>query len=183
MMRILGGRFVAGRIVSWCLIAVLTAASRLALAAPDFTTAFFAAPQAGAGTDQSPATLLEQGSPAERTLNGTEINRYQLKLQKGQCALIYVEQRGMNVAVQLLGSGNEPVVEVDDEYGRQGTEKLLVVADNDGAYTVAVKPQVKIAKGPASFSPGSGLILTSNGKPAAGSRLRSPIGRRDNPWY
>jgi CHAT domain-containing protein/Tfp pilus assembly protein PilF len=68
-------------------------------------------------------------------------------MQKGQCAVIYVEQRGINVALLLGGSNGDPWIEVDDEIGKQGMEKLEVVAERDRTYTVAVKPRLKVASG------------------------------------
>src|SRR6516162_8398883 len=124
MMRTPGGRFVAGRIVY--LFALLTAASgfSLALAPPELTPAssadfspanFAPANQATPAQDQSAITQLEPGTPIERTLTGADVHRYQLTLQKGQCAVIQVEQRGINVAVRLLGDSTDPVIEVDDK--------------------------------------------------------------------
>jgi CHAT domain-containing protein/Tfp pilus assembly protein PilF len=104
-------------------------------------------PQTVAKPYRQEADLLEPGKRIERSLTGIDTHRYQLNLQKGQCAVIRVEQRGINVAVQLLGSDNDPVIEVDDEIGKQGTETLDLVADSGGTYTLAVKPQVKVASG------------------------------------
>jgi CHAT domain-containing protein/Tfp pilus assembly protein PilF len=92
-------------------------------------------------------TTLELGKPIQRSLTGTDTHLYQLKLQKGECAAVRVEQRGINVAVQLLGSGDQPIIEVDDEPGRQGTEKLDIVADDSGTYRAVVKPKLKVASG------------------------------------
>jgi len=92
-------------------------------------------------------TTLDPGKTIERELAGTETHRYQLRLKKGQCAVIHVEQRGINVAVDLLRNGKDPAIEVDDEPGKQGTEKLDFVAGSDGIYTVAVKPKLKTANG------------------------------------
>ena len=152
MMRTLGGRFFAGRTVSWCVFAMLTAVSSLTSGLPASGPALTPGassplPQAAATPVQPAITVLEPGKPIERTLTGAEIHRYKLNLQKGQCAAIHVEQRGINVAVQLLGSDDQPAVEVDDELGKQGTEKLDIVADDDGTYTVAVKPKLKVASG------------------------------------
>jgi CHAT domain-containing protein len=106
-----------------------------------------ARPQTVAKADRQETALLEPGKPIQRNLTGTEIHGYQLKLQKGQCAAVRVEQRGINVAVQLLGSGDQPIIEVDDEPGKQGTENLDIVADDSGTYRVAVKPKLKVASG------------------------------------
>ena len=96
---------------------------------------------------QNETTSLEPGKAMERNLTGAETHRYELKLQKGECAAIQVEQRGIDVAVQLLGSNDALLVEVDDELSKQGTEKVEIVAENDGIYAVAVKPKFNLASG------------------------------------
>jgi CHAT domain-containing protein/tetratricopeptide (TPR) repeat protein len=108
-----------------------------------------AVPQSGpaAAPSQQEAASLEPGRAIARMLTGSEIHRYQVKLQKWQCAAIRVEQHGINVVVQLLGSDDQPAIEVDDELGKQGTEKLDIVAGDEGTYTVAVKPKLKVASG------------------------------------
>jgi CHAT domain-containing protein/Tfp pilus assembly protein PilF len=105
------------------------------------------APQSIAIPNQQEIGVLESGKPIDRTLTGAETHRYQIRLQKGQCAAIHVEQRGINVAVQLLGSDNDPLIEVDDEIGKEGTEKLEVVADHDGSYPIAVEAKLQHASG------------------------------------
>src|SRR5260370_31764060 len=80
-------------------------------------------------------------------MTGSEKPRYELRLQKGQCAVIQVEHRGIDVVVELVGGDNDLVVEVDDEISKGGTEKLDVVAENEGSYTVTVMPKLKLAVG------------------------------------
>jgi CHAT domain-containing protein/Tfp pilus assembly protein PilF len=106
-----------------------------------------AVPQQPAEQNQIQSIPLEPGKAIERTLTGTEIHPYQLKMQKAQCAVIQVEQRGINIVLQLRATNSEPIVEVDDEIGKQGIEKLVVVAESDGTYKVEVKPKLKIASG------------------------------------
>src|SRR5215469_4327409 len=100
-----------------------------------------------AQTVQAGPSFLEVGKPAERLLKGTETHSYVLQLHAGQCAVIQVEQRGINVGLQLMGKDNQPVLEVDDEIGKQGIEKFAMVAESDGTYKVEVKPKLKIASG------------------------------------
>jgi CHAT domain-containing protein/Tfp pilus assembly protein PilF len=88
------------------------------------------------------STGLYPGTPIRRSLAGGETHFYEFKLQQGQCAAIQVEQRGINVVLRLLGSGKEPLIEVDEEIGNQGTEKLDIVADSDGTYVVAIRPKL-----------------------------------------
>ena len=107
----------------------------------------FAEPQQSSAHDPQENIPLEPRTPIERAITGSEKRRYELRLQKGQCAVIQVEQRGIDVVVQLLGDDNDLVVEVDDEISKEGTEKLDVVAQNDGNYTVTIKPKLKLAAG------------------------------------
>jgi CHAT domain-containing protein/tetratricopeptide (TPR) repeat protein len=100
-----------------------------------------------AAPSQQEAALLAPGKAIARTLTGSKMHRYQLKLKKWQCAAIHVEQHGINVVIQLLGSDDQPAMEVDDEPGKQGTEKLDIVASDEGTYTVVVKPKLKVASG------------------------------------
>ncbi len=148
MTQSLRSRFLVDGIVARHLLAILTAVGALSAT----LSAGGSSPPAPPATQTSVApetntTILEPGKPLERTLNGGETHSYQLSLQRGQCAAIQVEQRGIDVAVQVLGSNRELIAEVDDEIGKRGTEKLNVVADNDGAYTIQVKPRLKPASG------------------------------------
>jgi len=94
---------------------------------------------------QSEATFLEPGKAIEQSVAGTETHRYGLKLQKGQFAAIEVEQRGVDVTVQLLLSEDYVQADADDEIGKKGTEKLDIVAEQQGSYTIAVKPKWEVA--------------------------------------
>ena len=130
--------------VSWCLLVLFAELSGSATAL-----------QIKGGLTQSglPATplqdirVLEAGKPVIRSLSGDQAHRYQIQLQKGQCAEIHVEQRGLNVVLQLQGTDSDAAVEVDDEIGQQGTEKLDVIAERDGAYTLRVTPKLKSGNG------------------------------------
>jgi CHAT domain-containing protein len=102
------------------------------------------APQAGALP--SPVSL-EQGKPLDRTLSAGELHRYQIKLEATQCAAIEVEQRGIDVVVQVHDDNNALLLEVDDETGRRGTEKIGIVAEQPASYTVSVKAKWKTLTG------------------------------------
>lgn len=101
-------------------------------------------PPSAAQVAASGAIDLDPGKPLERTLTGAETHRYRLKLQTGECGVIHVEQRGIDVAVQLVGNDNHLVAEADDEISKNGTETLRVVADHDGSYTLQVKPKLPL---------------------------------------
>jgi len=103
--------------------------------------------QVASSSLHSETPVLELGRSIVRTLAGTEAHRYQVQLQAGQAAAIEVEQQGINVVVQVWGAADNLIMEVDDELGRQGTEKLELVAENDAAYTLAVRSRLKFAQG------------------------------------
>lgn len=109
--------------------------------------------QSSAPTVQAPAAAPKKsagpvpGRPIRRALAGGEAHLYEFTLQRGQCAAIEVDQLGINVVLQLLAPGKEPLIEVDEEIGKQGTEKLDIVADSDGSYVVAIRPRLPHAAG------------------------------------
>jgi len=148
-------RFFSGDVITWRVLAWLATASISAAAALGEDSARTSRESSGLQTvaqvSRQQAALLEPGKPLAGALSAGEIHHYQLKLQKGQCAQVRVEQRGVNVTVQLFapseGPGNDSQIEVDDELGKHGTEKLDFVADNNGMYTVAVKPKWKARSG------------------------------------
>ena len=100
-----------------------------------------------APSDQGGNVSLEPGKRISQSVSGTEVHRYELKLQDGQCASVEVEQRGIDVSVQLLVGESDLLAEADDELGKRGTEKLDIVADHSGSYTIAVKPKWKVTDG------------------------------------
>jgi CHAT domain-containing protein/Tfp pilus assembly protein PilF len=149
MMRNLRRHFFFGGVTSWRLFALVSASVAIlpARGLAPLQNGSAPAPQASTAQIREESIALAPGKPIERTITGSEKHSYQLTLQKGQCALIHVEQRGIDVALQLLGSDNDPVIEVDDEIGKLGTEKLDIVAENDGIYKLQVKPKVRRASG------------------------------------
>jgi CHAT domain-containing protein/Tfp pilus assembly protein PilF len=75
----------------------------------------------------------------ERRLARGEEHRYQLALTSGEYASVIVEQRGIDVLVQVRGA-DEAVADVDDEPRSRGQEHVEVVADVGVTFTVAIKP-------------------------------------------
>ena len=100
-----------------------------------------------APSGQGANVLLEPGKSISQSVNSIKIRRYELKLQDGQCASVEVEQRGVDVAVQLISGENDVVAEADDAFGKRGTEKLDIVADHSGSYMIAVKPKWRVTEG------------------------------------
>src|SRR5207237_4231361 len=84
-------------------------------------------------------TTLEPGRAVERELAGEEKHVYQLTLTDGQYAGLTVEQRGIDVVVQLLAADGKLIAEFDSEGRSVGEEKVEAVAETAGSYRLLVK--------------------------------------------
>ena len=71
--------------------------------------------------------------------SGGERHTYDLKLSEGQYAGVVVEQRGIDVIVQLQETAGKIIGSFDDEYGSHGEEKAEAVADAAVSYRLIVK--------------------------------------------
>ncbi|HKS39681.1 MAG TPA: tetratricopeptide repeat protein, partial [Blastocatellia bacterium] len=98
-------------------------------------------PVARAG--QEPAAL-EQGKPIEREFAGGQQHNYQITLAEGQYASVVVEQRGIDVAVELQTTEGKFIAGFDSEYKSQGEEKVEMVAEAL-SYRLIVKATSKSA--------------------------------------
>jgi hypothetical protein len=65
-------------------------------------------------------TRLEAGRTIEREISGAQPHLYQLALAAGDYASVTVEQRGIDVAVRLLGADGSVVVQFQDEIRNHG---------------------------------------------------------------
>ena len=82
---------------------------------------------------------LEPRKPVERELSGEQKHGYQLTLAEGQYARVVVEQRGIDLTVQLLGTDGKSIADFDVEIRIQGEEKIEVVSAAAGSYRLLVK--------------------------------------------
>ncbi len=98
----------------------------------------FTAYRAPAQTSQE-VQELRAGAAIERDLKGGEGHDYRLSLAGGQCAAIVVEQRGIDVVVQVREHGGKLLAEFDFESRKDGNESLVLTADSTVDYTVNVK--------------------------------------------
>lgn len=76
---------------------------------------------------------------AERLLGRGGEHQYQVALHAGEYAELVVEQRGVNVIVQVRDPSDDPIADFDEEPRRRGREQVELAADVDGTYTVAIK--------------------------------------------
>ncbi len=128
------------RITLACLIVCLFAVLGLGRAAASTTQSV--QQQVGANKaadDEKDVRLLEPGKPIEREIAGGQNHLYQITLTEGQYLKVIVEQRGINVAVQLMGSDRKLIFEFDDEIRKHGEEMASLVAESLGIYRLSVQ--------------------------------------------
>ncbi|HWW82956.1 MAG TPA: CHAT domain-containing tetratricopeptide repeat protein [Vicinamibacterales bacterium] len=83
--------------------------------------------------------MLEAGQPIERQLARGEQHRYRLPMTTGEYARVIVEQRGIDVSVEVRGGDGSAIADFDDEVRSIGEEQIDVVADRSGGFIVAIK--------------------------------------------
>lgn len=89
--------------------------------------------------------VLEPGQIIARELSRGQKDSHELTLAEGQYASLIVEQRGIDVVVQLEGPGGKVIASFDVEYRSQGEEKVEVVAEAAGSYRLSVRASSKSA--------------------------------------
>ncbi len=95
-----------------------------------------------------PIPMLEASKPVERELLGTQTHSYRLTMAEHQYARVVVEQRGVDVTVQLVDSAGVWLADYNSELRTQGAETVDIVADSAGVYRLIVKANYpKIAAG------------------------------------
>ena len=82
---------------------------------------------------------LTEGKPIERKLSGGESHSYQLNLNSGQYARVIVEQKGIDVVVNLYGPDGKLITAVDNPNGSVGAETVHITAEATGIYRLEVK--------------------------------------------
>ena len=96
---------------------------------------------------QQEAAAIDSGAAIERSVAIGEEHRYRLTLAAGECATVVVEQRGIDIVVRASRDGETDVVEFQEEVRRTGQEQVDVVANEAGAYTLAIAPSRGIYSG------------------------------------
>src|SRR5215813_10663840 len=96
------------------------------------------APLPPAPPTPSPGPLIP-GIPVTRELSAGEAQAFRAELPAGRPFRVAVEQRGIDVTVEVEGPDGRSLVIVDSPQDRQGTESLLLVPPAGGAYTITVR--------------------------------------------
>lgn len=81
---------------------------------------------------------LEPGKPVEREIAGGQSHTYQLKLTARQFMRVLVEQKGISIALALIGTDGKQVAETD-LIGAHRTESLSHEVAVSGEYRIIVR--------------------------------------------
>lgn len=93
-----------------------------------------------ASQDAEDALLLTRGHPVERGISGTQSHVYPLVLGSGEFVRLTVEQRGIDVVVQIEDNG-ALIAEFDTESRKQGPETVVLSPRHAGTYHLRVLPR------------------------------------------
>lgn len=84
-------------------------------------------------------SVLEVGNPIARELSDVQEHNYHISLEEGQYASVMVEQRGIDVVVQLFGPDDRSIADFDSENRIQGEEEVGIMAESASSYRLLVK--------------------------------------------
>jgi CHAT domain-containing protein/tetratricopeptide (TPR) repeat protein len=93
------------------------------------------------------ASPLELKKPIERTIKSGEIHSYSVSINLGQVLDVVVEQRGVDVVVEVMAPDGSKVIEVDSPNGSEGPEVVLLKTAHSGTYILQVRPLENGASG------------------------------------
>jgi CHAT domain-containing protein/Tfp pilus assembly protein PilF len=85
------------------------------------------------------------GLPIDRELKGGETHSFRIHLVSGQFLYLIVNQKGLDVAVALVGPGGQPLLKVDSPNSNHGLEPLVMIAEATGEYLIKVSAPNKSA--------------------------------------
>src|SRR5215475_5547437 len=97
------------------------------------------APAQTAPAQTAPCETILFAKEIDQELSGGEKRCFSFTLGAGQFVLAAVEQRGIDVAVTILGPGGEPVTSVDRLNGTYGPENASLIAQSSGVYRLQIQ--------------------------------------------
>lgn len=84
------------------------------------------------------AQKLEAGKTFEREINSGEKHAYDVQLKKDEALNLVVEQRGVDVVLNVYAPDGTLAADLDTPNGKQGDESLVFVAPESGNYRVEI---------------------------------------------
>lgn len=100
---------------------------------------------AGSTQGETGVAALVPGTIVERELGGGGQHVYQLAMTAGNYTSVIVEQLGIDVTVRVDGADGLPIADFQDEITNHGEERVEIVADVGGTFTLTVKAELNNA--------------------------------------
>ncbi len=94
-----------------------------------------------APADQAEPTRLGPGKAIEREISGKNADLYEVALGAGQFASITIEQREIDVVVDVIDGNDKILSEYDFESRIPGQEHVVLTAESAISYRLSVKPK------------------------------------------
>ena len=155
----INGSSISEVILTWIGVSLIILGCANPVWARDFGLQQECSPTVVAQNADSPE-LLQLLNPIERKLGGDQSHDYLLKVDQGTYFRIDVDQKGIDVVVELSGPDGKKIAEVDSLNGITGLESIVFIADAGGSYKISVRsPQAGVA-------PGAYVIVLSDLKTA-----------------
>src|SRR5712671_7046110 len=85
-------------------------------------------------------SLLQPGTPIERTLAAGQSHTYNISLEQDQFLHLVVDQRGIDVVVRAFSPAGSQLREFDSPNGTSGPEDVTLIAATSGVYRIEVAP-------------------------------------------
>jgi CHAT domain-containing protein len=104
-----------------------------------FTVVMTALAVVGPSAAGPQSTPLAPGEPVVQQLTAGEAFVYDVALRAGECAHVTVEQRGVDVVLEVRSADDVVVANVDGESRPSGSETVDLVADADSTFHVKVR--------------------------------------------
>jgi len=86
------------------------------------------------------SSAISQGDSFERELEPGEVHVYLVPLAVGESALIVVQQKGVDVVVEVRDPEGKIIASIDSPNGRNGDEPVLLEPEGRGTLTLRVRP-------------------------------------------
>src|SRR5262245_52441650 len=77
----------------------------------------------------SDSIVLEPGKVIEREVSGGQTHSYRLALVEGECEVLIVEQRRIDVSATVYDPSAKPLAVFDFDKRKTGEERIVVVAE------------------------------------------------------
>jgi len=93
-----------------------------------------------ATTAQSDQTVLQPGTPLQRTISPGESHTFTIDLSDEQYLQFVVDQKGIDLMVRVFSPTGKSLGDFDTSNGAEGPENVAIVAVSGGSYRIVVSP-------------------------------------------